>query len=181
MTDNAVHPKTTVKRDIAYAGFWRRALAYLIDAALLGGVGVIIGGLTLAIAPNNTQALLNVGPVALAIGWAYFVLFETSPAQGTLGKIALDLYVTDMYGDPISYPRAVFRYAFKVFSTLLCYAGWLMAAFTPRKQALHDLMAGTLVLRRVTFLVVGEEPPVEPGEHWDGSRWIATVTPMERS
>lgn len=181
MTDNATYPKTTVKRDIVYAGFWRRALAYVIDAALLAGVGAIIGGLTMALAPSNTQVLLNVGPVTFAIGWAYFVLFETSPAQGTLGKLALDLYVSDLHGDPISYPRAVFRYLFKSLSTLLLFAGWAMAAFTPRKQALHDLLAGTLVLRRVTYLVIGEEPPVEPGEHWDGTRWIATVTPMERS
>ncbi len=53
--------------------------------------------------------------------------------------------------------------------------GWLMAAFTPRKQALHDLLAGTLVLRKINLIVVGEEPPAEPGDYWDGSRWVASV------
>jgi hypothetical protein len=59
--------------------------------------------------------------------------------------------------------------------------GWIMAAFTPRKQALHDLMAGTLVLRRVTYLMIGQEPPTEPGDYWDGGRWVASVRPMEKS
>ena len=181
MTNNAPFPKTALKRDIAYAGFWRRALAYVIDAFLLSGVGAITAALVVALAPDDREALFNVPVVTVAIGWAYFVLFETSPAQGTLGKIALELYVTDLHGDPISYPRAVFRYLFKSFSSLLCFVGWPMAAFTPRKQALHDLLAGTLVLRRVTYLVIGDEPPAEPGEHWDGSRWVASVTPMERT
>ena len=171
-----------MKHDVAYAGFWRRLVAYIIDGSLLVAFGGLLMGGVISVAPNNSQAMLNVPWVTAAIGWAYFVLFETSPAQGTIGKIALGLYVTDLQGDPISYPRAVFRYLFKTLSVLLCGVGWLLAAVTPRKQALHDLLAGTLVLRRVTYFVIGEEPPVEPGEHWDGTRWIATVPPtLERS
>ncbi len=183
MTDSTQEfPKTTLKRDIAYAGFWRRLLAYVIDGSLLAAFGGLLIGGVVFVAPNNPQALVNVVGVTAAIGWAYFVLFETSPAQGTIGKMALNLYVTDLQGDPISYPRAVFRYLFKTLSWLLFGAGWLLAAFTPRKQALHDLLAGTLVLRRVAYFVIGEEPPVEPGEHWDGTRWIAKVPPtLERS
>lgn len=171
-----------LKREIAYAGFWRRLVAYLIDVLVIGAVGVTLTMLVTTLAPGNLEALANVAPVTAAIGWAYFVLFETSPARGTLGKVALNLYVADVHGDPISYRRAAFRYLFKGFSTLLLGLGWVMAAFTPRKQALHDVLAGTLVLRRVTYLVMGDEPPTEPGDYWDGKRWIASVPPsMERT
>lgn len=176
-----VIPAATLKRELAYAGFWRRLLAYLIDLLIIGAVGITLGALVITLAPGNFVALANVLPVTTTIGWAYYVLFETSPTRGTPGKIALNLFVADKYGDPISYRRAAFRYLFKSVSTLLLGMGWLMAAFTPRKQALHDIMAGTLVLRRVTYLVIGQEPPTEPGDYWDGSRWVASVRPMERS
>jgi len=123
-----------------------------------------------------------VAGVCGAIAWAYFALFESSPARGTLGKLALNLYVSDVHGDPISFWRASFRYWFKSLSSLVVGLGWLMAAFTPRKQALHDLLAGTLVLRKVDYHVFGKEPPSEPGDYWDGKSWVASVSPpMERS
>jgi uncharacterized RDD family membrane protein YckC len=174
-------PSTTLKSELAFAGFWRRLLAWLIDALVISAVGGILAMLVIAVAPGNDAAVGNVVPVTAAIGWAYFVLLETSPARGTLGKMALNLFVADVHGDPISYPRAAFRYLFKSFSTLLLGLGWVMAAVTPRKQALHDLLAGTLVLRRVTYLVIGDEPPTEPGDYWDGRRWVASIPPAEGS
>ena len=174
-------PSAKLKSEVAFAGFWRRLLAYLIDALVISAVGGILATLVIAIAPANQDAIANVVPVTAAIGWAYFVLCEISPARGTLGKVALGLYVADLHGDPITYPRAIFRYLFKTFSTLLLGLGWAMAAFTPRKQALHDLLAGTLVLRRVNYFVIGEEPPTAPGDYWDGKRWAASIPPVERS
>ena len=174
-------PSTTLKSDVAYAGFWRRLLAWLIDGLVISAVGGILFTLVIELAPDNLDAFYNVPWVTAAIGWAYFVLCETSPARGTLGKVALNLYVGDLHGDPITYPRAVFRYFFKSFSSLLLGLGWLMAAFTPRKQALHDLLAGTLVLRRVNYFVIGEEPPTAPGDYWDGKRWVASIPPVEGS
>ena len=79
------------------------------------------------------------------------------------------------------YESAAIRYSLKVFSSLFCFLGWVMPAFTPRKQALHDLLAGTLVLRRSHYLVFGTEAPTEPGEHWDGTSWVASIPPLERS
>jgi hypothetical protein len=52
-----------------------------------------------------------------------------------------------------------------------------MPVFTPRKQALHDLLAGTLVLRKAHLIVLAPEAPTEPGDYWDGRRWVASVTP----
>jgi uncharacterized RDD family membrane protein YckC len=164
-----------------YAGFWRRLGAYVVDAALLVGIEIVLASWISVLQPNDFEALANVAPVSAALWWAYFAILESSPAQGTLGKLAFNLQVTDVYGDPISFRRAFFRHAAKFLSSLLLGTGWLLAAFTPRKRALHDLVAGTLVLRRVQLLAIGTEIPSEPGDHWDGSHWVASVPPQEKA
>ena len=190
-----------MKTAIAYAGFWRRVLAWLIDNTALTGVYVAIFAAVRVLSPDTfgsgpvlvnrevdysalaatILAFANIAAVCAAIGWAYYVLLESSPARGTLGKLALGLYVADVHGDPISYWRAVARNMLKLFSSLLIGLGWLMAAFTPRKQALHDMLAGTLVLRKSNYFVIGRERPTEPGDHWDGAHWVASVPPLEGS
>jgi uncharacterized RDD family membrane protein YckC len=165
---------------IGFAGFWRRLLAHLIDTTLLFGVDFSILTAVTVLAPGDREALLNAVPVCAALGWAYYAVLESSPARGTLGKLALGLYVADAQGDPIGFWRAVLRNALKGLSSVLLGTGWLMAAFTPRKQALHDLLAGTLVLRKTNYFVIGPEVPTEPGEHWNGTQWVASLPPMER-
>jgi uncharacterized RDD family membrane protein YckC len=155
---------------IAYAGFWRRLLAYLIDATFLFGIEFTLASAVYLLAPGNLQAIANVAPVSGAIWWAYFAVLESSPARGTLGKMALSIYVGDLHGDPVTFRRAVLRNFLKTLSSLLLGMGWILAAFTPRKQALHDLLSGTLVLRRVRYFVLGPQAPTEPGDHWDGTR-----------
>ena len=181
MHAQAFAPAPVVKTDIVPAGFLLRALAYLIDFGLLFGLDFGIYSAVHVLAADNVDALTNVWPVCTTIGWFYFVLMESSPAQGTLGKVALGLVVTDDRGDPISLWRAALRNGLKVFSTMTCFFGWAMAAFTPRKQALHDVLARTLVLRKVHYIVIGPEAPTDPGEHWDGGRWVASIPPQERS
>jgi len=170
-----------VKTELRYAGFLFRALALLIDYALLGGGALVIASSVRVIAPTDFQAIANIVPVTSVIAWAYFTLLESSPAQATVGKFALGLVVTDAHGDPIGFPRAAFRYLMKSLSTLLLLTGWALAAFTPRKQALHDLFAGTVVLRKVHYLVPENAAPAEAGEHWDGIRWVAAASPLEKS
>lgn len=177
------------KTEILYAGFWRRLLAFLIDYVLMLGVELgLLAGVYLftpdtiqAIGSDRVHALAEVGPVVSAISWAYYGILESSPARGTLGKLALGLYVGDMHGDPISFRRAVYRNWLKLFSWLTLGAGFVLSGITPRKQALHDMVGGTLVLRKKNYLVFGPQPPTEPGDHWDGTRWIASVPPMEKS
>jgi uncharacterized RDD family membrane protein YckC len=176
-----VMPIQTAKTAVAYAGFWRRLVAYVIDAALLVGLEIVLASSISILQPDNYQALANVSLVSAALWWAYFAILESSPIQATLGKVAMNLLVTDVHGDPITFPRAFVRHGLKALSTLLLGTGWLMAAFTPRKQALHDLLGGTLVLRKVHFLVIGPEAPSEPGDHWDGARWVASVPPQEKA
>lgn len=136
-----------------YGGFWRRVAASLIDSAILV-VAVMVAvvltaGLTEDVAESGVTGLL----VALAIyvgGWLYFALMESSGRQATLGKMALGIRVTDLNGQRIGLGRATGRYFGKYISSLTYAFGYVMAGFTQRRQALHDKIAGTLVLRKDT-------------------------------
>lgn len=156
-----------------YAGFWRRLAAYLIDGLLLSAVSGVMATGVIMIAPLDLRAVANLAPVAAAMSWAYFALFESSPMRATVGKYALGLYVSDTHRDPITFRRATARYWLKVFSSLTLMVGWLMAAFTPRKQALHDLLAGTLVLRNADLPVPAPSATGNLDDYWDGSRWLS--------
>jgi uncharacterized RDD family membrane protein YckC len=86
---------------------------------------------------------------ALLITWLYHAYMESSSWQATVGKRAVNLYVTDLNGQPISFLNATGRHFAKIITGLIpLLLGYIMAAFTERKQALHDMIAGTLVLRR---------------------------------
>lgn len=136
-----------------YAGFWLRFWAYLIDCCVLVALPILIA---VIIAPlfftgNVGIAFLGIWifivPVVLAEGWLYYALMESSGYQATLGKRALGLKVTGMYGERITFGRATVRYFGKILSGLMLHIGFIMAAFTEKKQALHDMIASCLVIR----------------------------------
>ena len=79
----------------------------------------------------------------------YFAGMESSSWRATLGKRALGIQVTDVGGRRIFFARAIGRYFAKVISSLAFCIGFLMAAFTEKKQALHDILAGTLVVKKL--------------------------------
>ncbi len=157
----------------AFAGIWRRLAALLIDWLLLASVQGVLAMLIVLVSPDTVN-LSRLFWVGAAIAWAYFSLFESSPAQATLGKVALGIKVTDAGGGAISFRRASVRYWCKLLSTLTLGVGWLLAAFTPRRQALHDLLAGTLVVRVDVPAPSTHWDPRIAGfrEYWDGTRWV---------
>lgn len=143
------------------AGFWMRVAAYLIDAVILAIPGWPIAravpalmGVTLPAQPTPEQLLsflmvsCTTNLFALILGWFYYALMESSRHQGTLGKMALGIKVTDMDGQRITFGRATGRYFGKMLSGLTLGIGYMMAGWTERKQALHDLLADTLVVRK---------------------------------
>lgn len=84
--------------------------------------------------------------IVILVGyWLYFAAMESSPLEATVGKITLRLRVTDLNGGRISFGRASARHFSKIVSlgTLL---GFLAAIFTKRRQALHDVLAKTVVV-----------------------------------
>ena len=80
-------------------------------------------------------------------GWLYFALMESSSSQATIGKMALSLRVTDLSGERVTFGRASGRHFAKWISILTFFVGFMMAGWTAKKQALHDMIAGTLVVR----------------------------------
>lgn len=155
-----------------YAGFWKRFAAYLIDSIIVGVVVwilfmILAGAFGLGAMSSDiefdpeTGEMQGAGPeligamfgmmiffwILATIGsWLYFALMEASSKQGTLGKMALGIKVTDMMGYQITFGRATGRYFGKILSGAILMIGYIMAAFTERKQALHDMLAGTLVV-----------------------------------
>ena len=81
-------------------------------------------------------------------GWLYYTLMESSRFQGTLGKMAVQIKVTDLDGNRISFGQATGRHFGKFLSAILLGIGFIMVAFTEKKQGLHDVMAGCLVVRK---------------------------------
>ena len=86
--------------------------------------------------------------INLAIAWIYYSAFESSSKQGTLGKLAVGIKVTDMHGNRIKVGIAFGRNFTKLFSMMIFFIGFIMVAFTKRKQGLHDITAGCLVINR---------------------------------
>lgn len=153
-----------------YAGFWLRFVAYVIDGLMCGlvigvfvliliaiiGVGTLRGAGETFNDPDNFFAAPAVIFLFVAIGvlavfgtWLYYALLESSVHQGTLGKMALGLIVTDAEGKRVTFARASGRYFAKFITGLipLC-IGYIMAGFTQKKQALHDMIASCLVLKK---------------------------------
>ncbi|MCW5737248.1 MAG: RDD family protein [Enhydrobacter sp.] len=140
-----------------YGGFWLRVVAYIIDGIILniglGVVGAILGVSLIPVDPaqmDPADAMSEMGTfqaIALVASWLYFALMESSARGATVGKMAVGLRVVDENGQRISFARATGRFFAKFISALILLIGYLMVAFTDRKRGLHDIMAGTLVVK----------------------------------
>src|SRR5690348_1018871 len=141
-----------------HAGFWRRVVAYLIDGLILSPVFVVLylvvagsSAVPLAMQPGGMvpfRVFPSLWLVWILVPWLYFALCECSAWQATPGKLALGLGVTDEYGRRIGFGRATGRFFGKFLSGFILDIGYMLAGWTERKQALHDLMAGCCVVRR---------------------------------
>jgi uncharacterized RDD family membrane protein YckC len=92
--------------------------------------------------------IFSVAVIQLVIYWLYFAIMESSHFQGTVGKIVLGMKVVDLQGNKISFLKATGRSFGKYLSSIILLIGYIMAAFTEKKQALHDMIAGCLVVKR---------------------------------
>lgn len=137
---------------IQYAGFWKRFVAAFLDGIILYIVGALIGfifGFVYTTALQTTEGLQGISFIlGIGVGWLYNTLMESSKKQATLGKQAMGIIVTDLKGNRISFGRATGRYFAEVISGAILFIGYIMAAFTEKKQALHDIIASTLVISK---------------------------------
>jgi uncharacterized RDD family membrane protein YckC len=126
-----------------YGGFWIRFLAYLVDSLIVtvGFVGImlLLGAMGLELAGAEI--------IFLVLSILYWALMQSSPRQATLGKELCGLKVGGPNGERMSLPRALGREAAKIISSLTLLIGFIIAAFTRNKQALHDFVASTYVVR----------------------------------
>lgn len=136
-----------------YAGFWNRFIAAIIDSFIIIIVIIMIAKVFHSIFPEGVGGSEVVDALMFSIvffpEWFYFSIMESSSRQGTLGKILLGIKVTDLEGGRISFWRATARFFGKIPSSVIFGIGFFMAAFTKQKQALHDMMAGCLVVRKL--------------------------------
>jgi uncharacterized RDD family membrane protein YckC len=154
-----------------YAGFWKRFLAVIIDGILIGCVRWIIilpilGTMGIGVASelqsldsdDPSTALPLIGTIMAMVGisalistaiWLlYYSFMESSKYQASVGKLALGIIVTDTEGNKLDFSKAFVRNICKIISSMIMFIGYIMAGFTEKKQALHDIIASTLVVNK---------------------------------
>jgi uncharacterized RDD family membrane protein YckC len=138
-----------------YGGFWRRAAAALIDILILG-VFIILFIIALGKAWQATFGdssesesgmywLLFLAPIVIT--WVYAIFFE-SDEGATPGKQVLGIKVCRMDGGQPGVLRLTARWFLHALSAAILGVGFLMALWTKKKQTLHDILTGTLVVRK---------------------------------
>lgn len=146
---------------VQYGGFWERFAAALIDGIILWIVGLVLNmifGTQVSFSGvsegnalysqylsyyTSSNSFINLG-----VGWLYSALMESSAKQATIGKMAMNLKVTNLSGGRISFLQATGRHFGKILSTLILFIGYLMMIWDSKKQTLHDKLAGTLVIKK---------------------------------
>lgn len=147
------------------AGFWLRLVACTIDAFIAPILAILVlfilliplcvaGAITGASHSHIAEGVYQCYGAGVAVlvclsDLIYFAAFESSPLQATPGKLTLGLIVTDSRGQRLTFWRALARNFLKVVSQLTLYIGYILAGLTDQKQALHDMMSGCLVVRKL--------------------------------
>jgi len=160
---------------IVYAGFWRRVAANVIDGMIVNAISFVLLAILLPVfgfsmagflglteswgIPRNQDDIsedlvmfqLVLQLVLMALTCAYYAWFHASHNRATLGKMAVGIKVVRLDGEKITLGRGIGRYFAFVLSSFTVGIGFLMAGFTQRKQALHDIICGTLVVDKWAF------------------------------
>lgn len=161
-------PNQEQKQPAQFAGFWWRFLSHIIDQIIISFVSWIfilpifaIFGISMyslreaGMNPEDAAFLMapvvmgitTISLVATAANWLYYAFMESSKFQGTVGKILLGIKVVDMDYQKVSFARATGRYFGKILSGMILMIGYIMAGFTEKKQALHDILASCYVIK----------------------------------
>ncbi len=147
-------PNNTVQ--LRYSGFWVRGAAHVIDGLVLAIISMIIVmplgfliGFTSAMSESKFMEFMGqvvMIIIGFAVSWAYYI-FMTHKFQATLGKMAVGAKVLDENGQRLSLGKIVLRETIgKFISGIIMGIGYLMIAFTSKKQGLHDMISGSVVV-----------------------------------
>ena len=146
---------TNAQHSGEHASFGIRFGAHIIDAiifyvaAFICGAPICLSLLFISAGRTSEGDLQGIAAlVSIVTSWLYYALMESSSKQATVGKLACGLFVTDMHGQRIGFGRASGRYFGMFVSAIILCIGFLMCAWTKKKQCLHDMMANCLVLRK---------------------------------
>lgn len=143
-----------------YAGFWRRLVAALLDqivltvgrALIYGAMGLIVYAILylLDIKENHILIFAVFGGVIFFINiwltWIYYALLESSSLQGTPGKLAMGIRVWHSDKRALTFEEATVRYFAKILSRMTFLIGYILCAFSSRKQALHDFIGRSVLI-----------------------------------
>jgi uncharacterized RDD family membrane protein YckC len=169
--NTTIDAPASVKTTLTYASFGARLVAMIIDYIIIGILQAIVitpmlavMGIGIATQSNDFNNLSEEEAIGLAgsiiatvmstmivvycIAIFYFAIMESSKAQASVGKMALGIKVTDLEGERVSFGKAFLRSIGKIVSGMIMYIGYIMAAFTEKRQGLHDMMASTLVVKK---------------------------------
>jgi len=141
-----VSPVESEHNTVQYAGFWQRVLASVVDGIIISLVANAIA--VIITSGSNPSTTYVVQVFQFLIGWVYFAMMESSARQATLGKEIVGLTVTNYEGERLSFAQATSRYFAKIVSTLTLGIGFLMIAWTEKKQGLHDIITKTYVVKK---------------------------------
>lgn len=150
---------------VSYGGFWRRVGASILDGVLLNIASFPLVMMLMIpmgsrfenlsgddMNPEELAAVFGVyatlGVIGTVMAWLYYAFLHSSPRQATVGMMAVGIQVTDLEGRRLSFARATGRYFASLLSGMTLGIGYLVMLFTERRQTLHDLIAGTLVMRK---------------------------------
>jgi uncharacterized RDD family membrane protein YckC len=147
----AANPVAALVEQVTYAGFWRRFVGLLIDVVItyfpIATVRVLLGlpasGTFDPLQPAAWWAAL----FEVMIDWLYAAFLISSPWRATLGQAVMDLHVTDLDGNRITFGHASLRYVAQILNLFTLGFGLIFQVFSPRRQALHDLVSSTVVVR----------------------------------
>jgi uncharacterized RDD family membrane protein YckC len=147
INDSNVSSPDRIVPGFIYAEFWQRSVAFLMDVVIWMLAAALYAIVAVALRRHVNHALLTSILVVFVLGgqWLYFSLFESSTWQATLGKRVMKIRVFSVAGKRISFGRASGRH-FARFLSGWTIIGYLMAIFTKKNQALHDMIAGTVVI-----------------------------------
>ncbi len=170
--------QATVKEDYNYANILKRFFAYTLDLIFLLIIGTFVGGFlssslgfdseftgesmaggflgafgwffgSLFLSVPDISAIAKASLIInLILNWLYFTGLESSRLKATFGKLLLGLKVVDLQDNKISFMKANIRYWSKIISILMLMIGFIMIAFTSKKQGSHDMLAKTIVLKK---------------------------------